>query len=230
MSRRPLPAALCLLMPDAIPRGDKTAPSVTRISLRAIFSLRSLERLEFLPILAPREVEMNESPDPRSSMYDFIAYYLRFLRCQHGWSGGALADLLNCARSSVSRLVRRKGRRWSDHPAYGTAAEIIRTKRAEALGTAGPAGPRVARRRTGRAVSATGKARGGLTDAHRQPSRAAHDRRGASWIAWCLLVHEGGRNGSCIYGSGRGWKTGPRSIRGGNLPGQVRRHRRQSTT
>ena len=56
------------------------------------------------PHAETREVEMNESPDPRSSMYDFIAYYLRFLRRQHGWAGGALAELLNCARSSISRL------------------------------------------------------------------------------------------------------------------------------
>jgi transcriptional regulator with XRE-family HTH domain len=60
----------------------------------------------FGTFVSPRTwiTEMDESPDPRSSMCDFIAYYLRFLRRQHGWSGGALAELLNCARSSISRL------------------------------------------------------------------------------------------------------------------------------
>jgi transcriptional regulator with XRE-family HTH domain len=33
-----------------------------------------------------------------------MAYYLRFQRMQHGMSGHALARLLNCARSSISRL------------------------------------------------------------------------------------------------------------------------------
>lgn len=47
---------------------------------------------------------MNEPPDPRSSMWNLIASQLRFLRRHHGWSGNALAELLNCARSSISRL------------------------------------------------------------------------------------------------------------------------------
>ncbi|GAA3930191.1 helix-turn-helix transcriptional regulator [Actinomadura viridis] len=47
---------------------------------------------------------MNESPDPRSSMWNWIAHHLRFLRREHGWSGDRLAQLLNCARSSISRL------------------------------------------------------------------------------------------------------------------------------
>ncbi|WP_433326114.1 helix-turn-helix domain-containing protein [Spirillospora sp. CA-294931] len=50
------------------------------------------------------ETIVNEPPDPRGSMWDWIAYQLRFLRRQHAWSGGTLADLLNCARSSISRL------------------------------------------------------------------------------------------------------------------------------
>ncbi|MEU5883206.1 helix-turn-helix transcriptional regulator [Spirillospora sp. NPDC047279] len=47
---------------------------------------------------------MNESPDPRTSMWHWISCQLRFLRKQNGWSGHALAELLHCARSSVSRL------------------------------------------------------------------------------------------------------------------------------
>ncbi|GLY86310.1 helix-turn-helix domain-containing protein [Actinoallomurus iriomotensis] len=49
-------------------------------------------------------MNINESPDPRSSLWAFMAYLLRFHRMERGMSGGALADLLNCARSSISRL------------------------------------------------------------------------------------------------------------------------------
>ncbi|WP_143228015.1 helix-turn-helix domain-containing protein, partial [Actinomadura meyerae] len=49
-------------------------------------------------------MHINESPDPRSSMWAWMAYSLRFHRMQHGMSGHALAKLLNCARSSISRL------------------------------------------------------------------------------------------------------------------------------
>ncbi len=49
-------------------------------------------------------MNINESPDPRSSLWAFMAYMLRFHRTQRGSSGGAVADLLNCARSSISRL------------------------------------------------------------------------------------------------------------------------------
>jgi transcriptional regulator with XRE-family HTH domain len=49
-------------------------------------------------------MNINESPDPRSSLWAFMAYLLRFHRMQQGSSGGALAELLNCARSSISRL------------------------------------------------------------------------------------------------------------------------------
>lgn len=49
-------------------------------------------------------MHINESPEPRSSMWAWMAYYLRFQRMQHGMSGHALARLLNCARSSISRL------------------------------------------------------------------------------------------------------------------------------
>jgi hypothetical protein len=49
-------------------------------------------------------MNINESPDPRSSLWAFMAYLLRFHRMQRGASGGAVAELLNCARSSISRL------------------------------------------------------------------------------------------------------------------------------
>jgi uncharacterized protein DUF5753/helix-turn-helix protein len=44
------------------------------------------------------------SPDPKSSMWAWIAHDLRFYRLQRDLSGVELARLLNCARSSVSRL------------------------------------------------------------------------------------------------------------------------------
>lgn len=49
-------------------------------------------------------MNINESPDPRSSMWAWSAFMLRFLRMRHGMSGDDLARLLNCARSSISRL------------------------------------------------------------------------------------------------------------------------------
>src|SRR5258708_36350238 len=49
-------------------------------------------------------MNINESPDPRSSMWAWVAFMLRFHRQQQGWSGDAVAKLLNCARSSISRL------------------------------------------------------------------------------------------------------------------------------
>jgi transcriptional regulator with XRE-family HTH domain len=51
-----------------------------------------------------RRMNINEPPDPRSSLWALTAYLLRFHRMQRGMSGGVLADLLNCARSSISRL------------------------------------------------------------------------------------------------------------------------------
>ncbi|MDN3357416.1 helix-turn-helix transcriptional regulator [Actinomadura sp. DC4] len=47
---------------------------------------------------------INESPNPRSSLWNLIACMLRFYRTQRGESGAVLAELLNCARSSISRL------------------------------------------------------------------------------------------------------------------------------
>lgn len=49
-------------------------------------------------------MNINESPDPRSSMWAWIAYSLRFHRMQRGLTGDSVAKLLNCARSSISRL------------------------------------------------------------------------------------------------------------------------------
>ncbi|MFI0447114.1 helix-turn-helix transcriptional regulator [Actinomadura sp. 6N118] len=49
-------------------------------------------------------MNINESPDPRSSMWAWIAYSLRFHRMQRGLTGDAVGKLLNCARSSISRL------------------------------------------------------------------------------------------------------------------------------
>ncbi|REE95765.1 helix-turn-helix domain-containing protein [Thermomonospora umbrina] len=49
-------------------------------------------------------MNINESPDPRSSMGAWIAYSLRFHRMERGLTGSAVGKLLNCARSSVSRL------------------------------------------------------------------------------------------------------------------------------
>jgi transcriptional regulator with XRE-family HTH domain len=44
------------------------------------------------------------SPDPKSSMWAWLAHDLRFYRVRRGLSGDAVAKLLTCARSSISRL------------------------------------------------------------------------------------------------------------------------------
>jgi transcriptional regulator with XRE-family HTH domain len=44
------------------------------------------------------------SPDPKSSLWAWLAHDLRYYRLQRGLSGDAVAKLLNCARSSISRL------------------------------------------------------------------------------------------------------------------------------
>jgi transcriptional regulator with XRE-family HTH domain len=44
------------------------------------------------------------SPDPKSSMWAWLAHDLRFYRARRGLSGDAVAKLLTCARSSISRL------------------------------------------------------------------------------------------------------------------------------
>jgi transcriptional regulator with XRE-family HTH domain len=46
----------------------------------------------------------NPSPDPKASMWNWIAYDLRFQRMKRGLSGQDLAKILTVARSSVSRL------------------------------------------------------------------------------------------------------------------------------
>jgi transcriptional regulator with XRE-family HTH domain len=46
----------------------------------------------------------NPPPDPKASMWNWIAYDLRFQRMKRGLSGQDLAKILNLARSSVSRL------------------------------------------------------------------------------------------------------------------------------
>ncbi|MFC9975751.1 helix-turn-helix domain-containing protein [Spirillospora sp. NPDC127200] len=46
----------------------------------------------------------NEPPDPKSSMWGWIAFQLRFQRIERGLSGDAVAKILGCARSTISRL------------------------------------------------------------------------------------------------------------------------------
>lgn len=44
------------------------------------------------------------SPDPKSSMWALIAYYLRFCRQQRKFTGEMLGKIMNCSKSTVSRL------------------------------------------------------------------------------------------------------------------------------
>ncbi|MGI5232252.1 helix-turn-helix domain-containing protein [Actinoallomurus sp. CA-142502] len=44
------------------------------------------------------------SPDPKSSMWAWLAHDLRYYRLRRGLSGDAVARLLNCGRSTISRL------------------------------------------------------------------------------------------------------------------------------
>lgn len=46
----------------------------------------------------------NQPPDPRSSMRAWIAHQLRFQRIERGLSGDAVAKILSCSRSTISRL------------------------------------------------------------------------------------------------------------------------------
>lgn len=46
----------------------------------------------------------NPSPDPKTSIWDWIAYSLRFHRNQRGLSGDAAGRILNCSKATVSRL------------------------------------------------------------------------------------------------------------------------------
>ncbi|MFI0355938.1 helix-turn-helix domain-containing protein [Actinomadura sp. 9N407] len=44
------------------------------------------------------------SPDPKSSMWGLIAYYLRFCRLQRNLTGDLMGEILSCSKSTVSRL------------------------------------------------------------------------------------------------------------------------------
>ncbi|GAA4240056.1 helix-turn-helix transcriptional regulator [Actinomadura meridiana] len=44
------------------------------------------------------------SPDPKSSLWDLIAFYLRFCRLQRKLTGDLLGEILSCSKSTVSRL------------------------------------------------------------------------------------------------------------------------------
>jgi transcriptional regulator with XRE-family HTH domain len=49
-------------------------------------------------------VHARPSPDPKSSMWAWMAHDLRLYRAQRGLTGEDVAKILNCARSSISRL------------------------------------------------------------------------------------------------------------------------------
>ncbi|URM95124.1 helix-turn-helix transcriptional regulator [Actinomadura madurae] len=44
------------------------------------------------------------SPDPKSSMWALIAYYLRFCRLQRKLTGDLMGEIIGCSKSTVSRL------------------------------------------------------------------------------------------------------------------------------
>jgi transcriptional regulator with XRE-family HTH domain len=44
------------------------------------------------------------SPDPKSSMWALIAYYLRFCRQQRKLTGDLMGEIISCSKSTVSRL------------------------------------------------------------------------------------------------------------------------------
>ncbi|TDB84053.1 XRE family transcriptional regulator [Actinomadura sp. KC216] len=46
----------------------------------------------------------NQPPDPQSSMWAWMAYQLRFQRIERSLTGDAVAKILNCSRSTISRL------------------------------------------------------------------------------------------------------------------------------
>ncbi|TMR29932.1 Scr1 family TA system antitoxin-like transcriptional regulator [Actinomadura geliboluensis] len=46
----------------------------------------------------------NEPPDPKSSMWSFVAYYLRFCRNQRGLSGEAVGRVITASKATVSRI------------------------------------------------------------------------------------------------------------------------------
>ncbi|SFO65262.1 Helix-turn-helix domain-containing protein [Actinomadura madurae] len=46
----------------------------------------------------------NASPDPKTGLWAFTAYYLRFCRNQRGLSGEAVGRLINASKATVSRI------------------------------------------------------------------------------------------------------------------------------
>ncbi|MCP9954140.1 helix-turn-helix domain-containing protein [Actinomadura madurae] len=46
----------------------------------------------------------NASPDPKTGLWAFTAYYLRFCRTQRGLSGEAVGRLINASKATVSRI------------------------------------------------------------------------------------------------------------------------------
>lgn len=46
----------------------------------------------------------DQLPDPKNDLWDLIAYYLRFQRTKRGLSGEAMGRIMQCGKSSVSRI------------------------------------------------------------------------------------------------------------------------------
>ncbi|WP_433330362.1 DUF5753 domain-containing protein [Spirillospora sp. CA-294931] len=59
-------------------------------------------------------VNRNQSPDPRASMWDFIAYYLRFQRLERGETARRLGEILKVGDASTSRIENADGQRLSE--------------------------------------------------------------------------------------------------------------------
>ena len=51
-----------------------------------------------------RKLLPEELPNPKTSMWDFIAFYLRSHRLQRGLSGEALGRILKISKAKVSRI------------------------------------------------------------------------------------------------------------------------------
>lgn len=49
-------------------------------------------------------MNLNPPPDPRSSMWSLMAYYLRFQRMEHGITAAELSKILKCSEATTSRL------------------------------------------------------------------------------------------------------------------------------
>ncbi|MFI0372671.1 helix-turn-helix domain-containing protein [Actinomadura sp. 1N219] len=52
----------------------------------------------------PRKLTADELPKPQTNMWDFAAYYMRFMRIQRGLSGEALGRVINVSKAQVSRI------------------------------------------------------------------------------------------------------------------------------